>query len=260
MSRNFELLQRAGKNDVFFDDVPPAPPKPAPKEAPKPRERSYQARRLHLDIEGLGREEAIRLVRRVFLSQDNTAAHSVVFTGVERKVGCSWNCICAARTLAAQTGGRVCVVDANLRQPALHRYLGLTNTEGLAAALSQPGPITNFTHQLGETNLWALVSGVEGVDISQLCTPLQMDLRLSELRSQFDYVLVDSPAVNVYADALALGQMCDGIVLVLESDATRRESVRRAKQNMESVNARLLGAVLNKRTYPIPQVVYRMLR
>ncbi len=271
MSRNFELLQRAGKgHDLFGVATPPppvSPPQPRPaavpaaiKEAAKPRERSGPSRRLHLDIEGLGREEAIRLVRRIFLSQDSAAAHTVIFTGVERRVGCTWNCICAARTLAAQTTGRVCVIDANLRQPALHRYFGVANTDGLAAALSQSGPVTNFTRQLGETNLWVMVSGAEGVDLSRLCTPLQMDLRLDELRAQFDYVLVDSPAVNLYADALALGQMGDGIVLVLESDSTRRESVRRAKQNMEAVNAHLLGAVLNKRTYPIPQLFYNMLR
>jgi protein-tyrosine kinase len=260
MSRNFEVLQRVGKGDALFGDAPRPSPKLPTRTAPKPQEEAWQGRRLHLDIEGLSREEAIRLVRRVFLSEDKNAAHSVVFTGVERRVGCTWNCICAARTLAAQTTGRVCVVDANLRQPALHSYLGVANTEGLAAALSHTDPINKFTRQLGETNLWALVSGVQGVDLSNLSTPLQMDRRLDELRSQFDYLLIDSPAVNLYADALALGQMCDGIVMVLESDVTRRESARRAKQNIESVKARLLGAVLNKRTYPIPQAIYRMLR
>jgi Mrp family chromosome partitioning ATPase len=218
------------------------------------------ARRLRLDIEGVGREESLKFVRRVFLSPEADGAKCVVFSGVERAVGSTWNCVCAARTLATQVAGRVCIVDANFRHPALHRFFGVANSGGLASALTHSGAVTNFLLQLGDTNLWLLPSGADRSDLSKYCTPLEMELRLTELRDQFDYVLIDSPPANQYADALALGAMTDGVVLVLESETTHRAAARRATENLRAAKARMIGAVLNKRSYPIPRFIYRMMQ
>jgi Mrp family chromosome partitioning ATPase len=80
--------------------------------------------------------------------------------------------------------------------------------------------------------------------------------RIGELRGEFGYVLMDSPPVNVYSDAISLGQSADGVVLVLSANSTRKEAGRKAKESFEMAGARLLGAVLNNRTYPIPQGLY----
>jgi len=114
--------------------------------------------------------------------------------------------------------------------------------------------------QLGDTNLWLLPSGTDKSDLSRYCTPLEMELRLTELRDQFDYVLIDSPPSNQYADALALGAMTDGVILVLESESTHRDAARRATENLRAARVRMIGAILNKRSYPIPQFIYRMMR
>jgi Mrp family chromosome partitioning ATPase len=262
MSRTFELLQRTGKTQTLFVDSPTVEVRSSPPErnwddAPAS---SPSVRRLNLDIEGLGREESLKFVRRVFLSQEPDAARIVVFSGVERAVGSTWNCVCAARTLAAQITGRVCVVDANFRHPALHRFFGVANSGGLAAAVTQSGAITPFLIQLGDSNLWLLPSGAEMSDLSKYCTPLEMELRLTELHDQFDYVLIDSPSANHYADALALGAMTDGVVLVLDSESTHRDAARRAAHNLQAARVRTIGAILNKRSYPIPQFIYRMMR
>ena len=262
MSRTFELLQKTGKTQRLFNESPITEQTPVPKtiraweESPRPPE----VRRLNLDIEGLGREESLKFVRRVFLSQDDDAARSVVFSGVERAVGSTWNCVCAARTLAAQITGRVCVVDANFRHPALHRFFGVQNTGGLAAAVTGQEPISTFLIQLGDSNLWLLPSGAEMSDLSKYCTPLDMELRLTELRDQFDYVLIDSPSANHYADALALGAMTDGVVIVLDSESTHRDAARRVALGLRAARVRTIGAILNKRSYPIPQFIYRMIR
>jgi Mrp family chromosome partitioning ATPase len=265
MSRTFELLQRTGKNRTLFIDVPAIEVPPTPETDRKWEDASLPSsigsvRRLNLDIEGLGREESLKFVRRVFLSQEADAARTVVFSGVERAAGSTWNCVCAARTLAAQVSGRVCVVDGNFRHPALHEFFGVANGDGLAAAVTQSAPISNFLIQLGDTNLWLLPSGAKNSDLSRYCTPLDMELRLTELRDQFDYVLIDSPSINQYADALALGAMTDGVVLVIDSESTHRDAARRAAYNLHAAKVRTIGAVLNKRSYPIPQFIYRMIR
>jgi Mrp family chromosome partitioning ATPase len=83
--------------------------------------------------------------------------------------------------------------------------------------------------------------------------------RFAELRKEFDYVLVDAPPMSRYADAITLGQVTDGFVLVLEANATRREVALMAAENLRAAHIRILGAVLNKRTFPIPNALYKKL-
>ena len=72
-------------------------------------------------------------------------------------------------------------------------------------------------------------------------------------------MLVDAPPLNQYADGSILGQIADGVVLVLEANSTRRESALKAIEALRGAQADVLGAVLNKRTFPIPESVYRRL-
>ena len=86
-----------------------------------------------------------------------------------------------------------------------------------------------------------------------------MRQRFAELRESFDYVLVSAPPVNRETEATRIGQLSDGVVLIVEANHTRRETVRRAKERLESAQVRILGAVLDQRTFPIPEGLYRRL-
>jgi Mrp family chromosome partitioning ATPase len=86
-----------------------------------------------------------------------------------------------------------------------------------------------------------------------------MKERIAELRSAFDYVLIDAPPLNSYADAMVFGRLADGIVLVLEANATRREAALRVMERLQATRIPVLGAVLNKRTFPIPSAIYKRL-
>jgi receptor protein-tyrosine kinase len=83
-----------------------------------------------------------------------------------------------------------------------------------------------------------------------------MRARFAELRKEFDFVIVDAPPMTRYADAIALGKLCDGVVVVLEAGSTRRKAARSAVQTLGSSRVQVLGAVLNKRTFPIPESIY----
>jgi Mrp family chromosome partitioning ATPase len=83
--------------------------------------------------------------------------------------------------------------------------------------------------------------------------------RLLDLRKEFGYLLVDAPPLGADIIASVLGQVTDGVVLVLEAHATRRATARRAKETLEAANVPLLGTVLNNRTFPIPEKLYRRL-
>jgi Mrp family chromosome partitioning ATPase len=70
---------------------------------------------------------------------------------------------------------------------------------------------------------------------------------------------MDAPPLTRYADALTLGQLSDGLVLVLEASSTRREAAIKVSENLRASHVQVLGAVLNKRTFPIPESLYRKL-
>ncbi len=82
---------------------------------------------------------------------------------------------------------------------------------------------------------------------------------MAELRKEFDYVLIDSPPLNMCSDSVVLGQLSDGVILVLEANATRREAVLRVAEELRARHVQVLGAVLNKRTFPIPELLYHRL-
>jgi len=242
LSKNFELLQRAQKEQEKL-----SPPGNIGTNGNHPR----------LNAPALTGEETTRMVQRVFLLPGPGAPRAVVFSGVAQGDGCSSVCAGAAVTLVAQASGSVCVVDADLRTPSIYRQFGVENRAGLTDAVAQPGPIRDFVQQVGgASELWVLTSGLVAATPHALFHSDGFRSRMTELRAEFDYVLIDSPPVNVYADAIALGQLADGVILVLQSNSTRRESARMAKESFEAASVRLLGAVLNKRTFPVPEGFY----
>jgi protein-tyrosine kinase len=82
--------------------------------------------------------------------------------------------------------------------------------------------------------------------------------RLQAFRSDFDYTLIDCPALKASYEAAMLAPIVDGVVLVVEADRTKRNQIRRAQQTIGMSNGKLLGLVLNRRQYLIPKWLYRM--
>jgi succinoglycan biosynthesis transport protein ExoP len=252
MSRNFELMQQAGRVREF-------PPIQA--EEPMAEEREVKRERVRkvLDFGQFAREESLRLVQRTFLLQSEEPPRAVVFAGVDHGNGCSQLCAQTAETLASNTSGSICLVDANLRSPSLPQLFNTSNHYGLTDSLRQSGSIRTFVKPLGVRNISLLSCGSIGVDAPSLLTSEALKNRFAELRKEFDYVLVDAPPLSRYGDAITLGQVTDGLVLVLEANATRREVAQMAADSLRAAHIRILGAVLNKRTFPIPTALYKKL-
>jgi Mrp family chromosome partitioning ATPase len=79
------------------------------------------------------------------------------------------------------------------------------------------------------------------------------------MRDKFDYVILDAPPVPAFPECLVLCAKVDGVVLVVESGKTRRQVALRARKQVEEVGGKVLGVVLNKRKYYIPEWIYRRL-
>jgi len=247
MSRNFDILQRAEGN--------PGPFRPAP--APRPPTNGHsRARERYAVVD----DEVMKLVQRVFiLPGTGKAPGAVAFCGVDAGDGCSWVCAHAAEMLADHGGGSVCVVDANLRTPSLHDYFKFENGLGFADAVKDSRPIHEYARRASGSNLWLITAGTVGQEPNCSLNPARLRARITELRGEFDHLLVDTPPVHSYNDAMLLAQLTDGVILVVGSNSTRREPARVAKKSFEAANIAMLGAVLNKRTFPIPEALYKKL-
>jgi Mrp family chromosome partitioning ATPase len=137
--------------------------------------------------------------------------------------------------------------------------LGTTNYHGLTDALLKEAPIRSFIKLVCNDSLWLLSSGPLAAESPSLLTSERMKALSAELRREFDFVIVDAPPLTRCADAIALGQLSDGVVLVLEANSTRRETALAAAESLRSSGIKIIGAVLNKRTFPIPERLYKRL-
>jgi Mrp family chromosome partitioning ATPase len=242
MSRNYEILRQTGKEGALFGTA-------ANEDTPVELKRRAEG------LDDRSREEILKLVQRIFLSSAVGVPRVVVFSGVERFNGCTWVCARTAEVLASQVRTPVCVVDGNVRFPALSRQFSLNGSRKFADS----APLREIARKLDGVNLWVVPSYLFSAAHRIFLNSDRLQARLVELKSEFSFVLIDTPPVNSFADAAVLGRMSDGVVLVLEANATRRDSARRAKENLESASVQVLGAVLNKRTYPIPNTLYHKL-
>ena len=277
MSKNFELMQRAGRllEIELPRSVEPASPSPAPSISlpytpdlgpamapalgPQLAEK-WKARRpsRRMTVNQIASEESHRLVEHVFLARTEEPPRVVVFAGIDHGNGCSRICAQTAEALQQNLAGTICLVEANFRSPSLPKLYGMKNHFGLTDALLGEGPIRSFAKPLKD-NFCLMSSGSLVVDSHGLLNSDRLRDRFDELRNEFDYVVVDAPPLTRYSDAITLGKLADGFVLVLEANATRREAAVRASEHLRTSQIHILGAVLNKRTFPIPGPLYRLL-
>ncbi|HKW62499.1 MAG TPA: hypothetical protein VJN89_08150 [Candidatus Acidoferrum sp.] len=204
-------------------------------------------------------QEAFKLVERVFLLAGCEAPHVVAFCGVDENTAAARICARTGEILARHTNSEVCLVDGNPQAPGLHECFDADNVTGLANASLEPGQIRSFVQPLNGGKLFLLTAGSHCTENGALWDSEQIPLRLAELRSEFSYVLVNAPPVNRHIGATLFGRMSEGVVLVLESNQTLRETARKAKEDLEAAGVRLFGAVFTNRKFPIPETIYKKL-
>jgi len=249
MSRTFDVLERIQQDRDLFS-VPPIT-KAGPTEVSAPDRRSALA-----DRASFAREEILRLVQHLFLATENisgTKRRQVVFCGIDNIEGSNLLCARIGRILAEQVQSQVCVVDANVRVPPSSPLVDLLPFDD-----SQEGGATKGASRRVSENLW-LASGDSACRSGANPTLGDVQTWISGLPAEFAHVVISAPPIGLYTDAALLGQAADGVVLVLEANSTRWQAALRAKQVLEGANVSVLGAVLNNRTFPIPEKVYRLL-
>jgi capsular exopolysaccharide synthesis family protein len=147
----------------------------------------------------------------------------------------------------AAAGHSTVLIDCDFRRPSQHRLFGRLQNVGLAdLMLGEASENEVITPVEQVQNLWLLSSGPTPPNPSELLASARMRDLLNRLTETFTYVVIDTPPVNLVADALVLGTYTDATLLVVEHGRSRYPAVRAAKESLERVGARLLGGVLNK--------------
>ncbi|WP_405146792.1 polysaccharide biosynthesis tyrosine autokinase [Sphaerisporangium sp. NBC_01403] len=145
----------------------------------------------------------------------------------------------------AQAGWRVILVDGDLRSPRIPDYLGIEGSVGLTDVLIDKARLQDVIQTWGEPSLSVLPGGQIPPNPSELLGSRGMRAVLSQLVDDHDMVIIDAPPLLPITDAAALAAICDGTLLVARYGKTRREHLVRAVETLSSINARLVGAVLN---------------
>lgn len=147
--------------------------------------------------------------------------------------------------IIAMSGSRVLLIDADLRRPALHKRFGLTNEFGLCNAFSEDVPLPQLVQHTHIQGLDVVVAGPPPPNPGELLNAARMESILKDLVG-YDFIIIDSPPVNVVADPLVLSGVADGVLLVVEANRTSRAMVRQAGSRLGEGKARVLGAIVNK--------------
>jgi len=164
-----------------------------------------------------------------------------------------------ASILVRRRGGRVCVVEANLRSPSFERVFGTHPGGGFADLIRGERALADVTQTTPIPNLFAIGAGDAPAGVSALFDSPGVVVALEQLRSNFDFVILDLPPVNLYGDASIIGPRLDAALIVIEADRTRIPDVERTRRALDRVGVKVVGSVLNRRRSYIPAFLEELL-
>ena len=184
---------------------------------------------------------------------------AILFLSSVRGEGTSSVCAQFARSIVQGSAEKVLLVDANLRRPSIHSLFGLERESGLADVLDGQASASDMIRKTEIPGLSIITAGTPTQDAPRLLGSAHFKKTLAEWKQHYSWVIFDSSPALAYADAVILGRLLDGVILVVQAGKTRWEIIRRAQEILKNAKANILGVVLNKRQYVIPRPIYRRL-
>jgi len=157
----------------------------------------------------------------------------------------------------AQKGTRVLLIDADLRRPSIHKTLGMGPKTGLSNVLTGNAMLQQAVVRSSILpTLFVLTAGTPPPNPAELLASSNMKDILAELREQYDHIIVDTPPTLSVTDAVVMSTRADAVVLVIRSGQTTKQALRRARDLLMQVNARVSGVLLNAVDLTSPDYYY----
>jgi polysaccharide biosynthesis transport protein len=180
----------------------------------------------------------------------------IIITSALPQEGKSTTSISCANVLA-QKGIRVLLIDADLRRPSIHKTLGMGPRSGLSNVLTGSATLQQVIARSPVLpNVFVLPAGTPPPNPAELLASSNMRDVLEELRGQYDHIVIDTPPTLSVTDAVVLSPRADAIVLVIRSGQTTKQALRRARDLLMQVNAKVSGVLLNAVDLSSPDYYY----
>jgi capsular exopolysaccharide synthesis family protein len=202
-------------------------------------------------------EEFATLGNRVDLALSGASRRSVLVGGPVRRTGASTVAIGLAATLATTSQASTLLVDANLRHPGLHEKFGIERHPGLTDLVRGEVTGAQAIRQTAVPGMHLLTSGSPEEGPQGFFRSAEFREHLDRWTGEYAYVIIDSAPFGAVAEPMSLAQSVSGVVLVVEAARTAREVAAGLVDTMRESGVRVLGAVLNKRKFYIPEWIYR---
>jgi capsular exopolysaccharide synthesis family protein len=252
MGRTFEAIERAEKEYK----------KLVKQAGVGPQERYYLAPEGKQNGNGHVKPERLGSLKTKILTRYTGKAvkiKTILVTGTAHGGGTSTTAVNLATSLADGSSNSVLIVDANLRTPGLHRFFKSRSFKGMSELLDVRGEKNFGFKKIGNNELYLFPCGVKRSKSDGYFESRRFDAFLNNVRNAFDYVIFDSAPVHGFPDTQSLCSKVDGVILVITYDKTRRQVAMRAKKELEDAGANILGVVINRRKFYIPDWIYRRL-
>lgn len=239
MSKIYEAVKKAAQERERLNE--PAVPQPLVGDGPKPAaavDEDYQ-----------------KLRASVVSIPMPSGLHTILLASPSHGEGTTTVAIGLAVSLAKERDARVLLVEGNFRSPSFRGLFPLSNANGLRDFAAGRVTPEALAVRLEQQNLSVIAAGPP----SETAPVEMVEVLIARLQPQFDFILIDGPPVNSYADSSVLSTKVDGVILVVEADRTPVSEAEAAKRQLDRVGARILGVVLNRRRSYIPAFIESVL-
>lgn len=196
------------------------------------------------DPAGMVAEQFRRLRNSILVLNPDRASRTILMTSSVRGEGKSVGTLNLGATLAELQHTRAIVIDADVRDPSIERYLGLPRRQGLTELLTGVIPLQAAIRQTSIDGLDVIGAGEKPPNPMEVLNLDRIKSVLHTLKRDYDYVLLDSPPALQLNDASMLGSIADGIILIVRLGETPRHLVEQAQSVLENLGGNILGVCL----------------
>jgi capsular exopolysaccharide synthesis family protein len=202
-----------------------------------------EGRLVFLKPQSVGIEEFRVLRSKLFRERSNRHLKTVLITGASPGEGKTFVAANLALSISRHRGGRVLLIDGDLRRSSMHTLLGIELSPGLSDYLSGDVQVSEIVRQTPEPGLCVVTAGKYGQTPTELLHSRRMQQFMEAMTHRFEWIIVDSPPATVVSDSSVLAEVCDGVILVL-APGTAIEAALKARKQFN--HKPILGVVFNR--------------
>ncbi len=184
---------------------------------------------------------------------------TIMFTGTSHKCGTTTTAVSLGTMLAKEAGYKVLLVDANIRNPGLHSVFNTELNGGICELIGGNGDNKYEFKRVGPAELYFVPCGIVSPGSKRHFESPRFESFLKLAREKFDFVILDAAPIGNYPDPQTICSKVDGVVMVITAGKTRRQVAQRVKKEVEDSGGTILGVVINRRKYYIPEWIYKRL-